>query len=140
MKIVVSNPENGKSYQKDVEANQAKTLYGKRIMETVKGDTLGLTGYELVITGGSDKQGFPMRGGFHGTARKKLLLGTGPGFKASEKGERMRKSVRGNTISDEIEQVNMKVAKKGADDLEKLMPKGEKKEEKPKAAPAKKKK
>ncbi|MCD6522916.1 MAG: 30S ribosomal protein S6e [Candidatus Diapherotrites archaeon] len=134
MKIVVSNPEDGKSYQKELEKAQEKTLYGKRIGDKISGDTIGLTGYELVITGGSDKQGFPMRADLHGTARKKVLLSKGPGFHPKRKGERRRKSVRGNTISEEIAQVNMKVSKKGKEPLEKLFGKGEeeKKEEKEK--------
>ncbi len=140
MKIVISNPENGKSYQKELEATQAKTLYGKKLKETVKGDTIGMTGYELVITGGSDKQGFPMRADMHGTNRKKLLLTGGTGYKPKERGIRKRKSVRGNTVSEEIAQINFKVVKTGKDGLDKILgkvedkPKAEeKKEEKPKA-------
>jgi len=136
MKIVVSNPEDGKSYQKELENTQAKVLFGKKVKETVKGDAIGLTGYELIITGGSDKQGFPMRADLHGTARKKLLLTGGTGYKPKEKGIRKRKSVRGNTVSEDIAQLNLKVSKKGKDNLDKAFgkaeaPAEEKKEEKP---------
>jgi small subunit ribosomal protein S6e len=139
MKIVVSNPEDGKSYQKELENTQAKVLFGKKVKETMKGDAIGLTGYELIITGGSDKQGFPMRADLHGTARKKLLLAGGIGYKTKEKGIRKRKSVRGNTISEEIAQLNLKVTKKGKDDLDKAFgkteePKEDKKTEEKKKA------
>jgi small subunit ribosomal protein S6e len=140
MKIVISNPENGKSYQKELEATQAKTLFGKKLKETVNGDAIGMMGYELIITGGSDKQGFPMRADLHGTSRKKLLLTGGTGYKPKEKGIRRRKSVRGNTVSEEIAQVNLKVVKAGKDALDKILGKAEDKpkeeakaEEKPKA-------
>ncbi|MCK4328171.1 MAG: 30S ribosomal protein S6e [Candidatus Diapherotrites archaeon] len=146
MKIVVSNPTDGKSYQKELESNQDKMLYGKKIGDAIKGDTLGMGGYELELTGGSDKQGFPMRVDFHGTSRKRLLLSTGPGYKAKRKGERRRKNIRGNTVAEDIAQVNLKVVAKGKDPLEKLLGKKEeaapgkkeekakeKKEEKPKA-------
>jgi len=129
MKIVVSNKD-GKSYQKEIEENQEKALYGKKIGDEVKGDGLGLAGYGLVVTGGSDKQGFPMRGDFHGLSRQKLLVSSGPGYKPQRKGERMRKSMRGNTIADDIAQLNFKVMAPGKETLDKLMPKTEKKEEK----------
>lgn len=134
MKIVVSNPEDGKSYQKELEENQAKTLYGKKIGDEVKGDPLGLIGYEFVLTGGSDKQGFPMRTDFHGTQRKRLLLSSGTGYRPKKKGERRRKSIRGNTVADDIAQVNLKVTKPGKEALTKIFrkeetePKTEKKE------------
>lgn len=132
MKIVVSNPTDGKSYQKELESNQGKTLYGKKIGDAVKGDSLGMGGYELELTGGSDKQGFPMRVDFHGTSRKRLLLSSGPGYKAKKKGERRRKSIRGNTVAEDISQVNLKVTKAGKDPMDKLF--GKKEE----AAPGKK--
>jgi len=134
MKIVVSNPETGKSYQKELEASQEKTVHGKRIGDPIKGDTLGLVGYELELTGGSDQQGFPMRVDLHGTSRKRLLLSGGPGYKAKRKGERKRKSIRGNTFANDIAQVNLKVVKTGKDKLEKLFGKAE---EKPKEEKAK---
>jgi len=134
MKIVVSNPADGKSYQKELETNQDKVLYGKKIGEAVKGDSIGVSGYEFELTGGSDKQGFPMRVDFHGTSRKRLLLSSGPGYKATRKGERRRKSIRGNTVAEDIAQVNLKITKAGKDPLEKLFGKddkaGEKTEEK----------
>ncbi len=128
MKLVVADPETGKTYQKELDKNQEKVLYGLKIGDKVKGDQLGLAGYELVITGGSDRDGFPMRADLHGTGRKRVLLSSGPGFYPKRKGERRRKTIRGNTIAEDIAQVNTKVTKKGEKSLEEVMGKEEKKE------------
>jgi len=128
-KIVVADPKTRRTYQKEVSQKESGLL-GRKIGDKVKGDFLGLPGYELQITGGSDKQGFPMRPEIPGTARKRVLLTGGPGFHPRRRGERRRKSVRGNTISNEIVQVNMKVIKYGKDTLAKLFGKEEKPKEK----------
>ena len=60
----------------------------------------------LRITGGSDKSGISMRKDVHGAARKAVLLTKGVGLQKAEAGQRIRKLVRGNTISEEIYQVN----------------------------------
>jgi small subunit ribosomal protein S6e len=127
-KLVVSDPKNKRSYQKEVE-EKSSGLIGRKIGEKVKGDFLGLQGYELEITGGSDKQGFPMRPDVPGTARKRILLTGPPGFHPKRKGERRRKSVRGNTISLDIVQVNVKVVSYGKKSLEEIFGKKEKPKE-----------
>jgi small subunit ribosomal protein S6e len=128
-KIVVSDPKTRHSYQKEVPYKESGLL-GRKIRDKVKGDFFGLPGYELQITGGSDKQGFPMRQNVQGIGRKKVLLTDGPGFHPLRKGERRRKLVRGNTLSEEIVQVNMKVVVHGKDSLAKLFGKEEVKEAK----------
>ncbi len=128
MKLIVSDPETGKSYQKELDKNQVKVLYNLKIGDRVKGDQIGLVGYELVITGGSDNNGFPMRSDLHGTSRKRILLSKGPGFHPKRKGERKRKTVRGNTVAEDIAQLNVKVVKTGNEKLDKLL--GKEKEEK----------
>lgn len=138
-KIVVSEPKQRKAYQKEVE-QKASGLLGRKIGEVVSGDLLGLSGYKLEITGGSDKEGFPMRKDVEGPVRKKVLLSSPPGFHPKRKGHRKRKSIRGNTISAEIIQVNMKVAEYGKKSIEELLgvkkerakPEEAKAEEKPK--------
>jgi len=45
----------------------------------------------------------------HGGARVRVLLSKGPGFHPRERGERRRKTVRGNVITDDIVQVNTKI-------------------------------
>jgi small subunit ribosomal protein S6e len=127
-KLVVSDPKTKKSYQKEISQKESGML-GRKIRDVVKGDSSGFPGYEFEITGGSDKQGFPMRQDIQGPARKRVLLVGGTGFHPKRKGERKRTSVRGNTVSSEIAQVNTKIVKHGPKHIEELM--GVKKEEKP---------
>jgi len=128
-KIVVSDPKTKHTFQKEV-GEKESGLIGRRIGEKIKGDFLGLHGYEFQLTGGSDKQGFPMRQDIPGAIRKKMLLTGGPGFHPTEKGERRRKLIRGNTFSEDIVQVNMKAVVYGKDSLAKLFGKEEKAEHK----------
>lgn len=131
-KIVVSDPKTKRTYQKEVGYKESGLL-GRKIGDKIKGEFLGLHGYELQLTGGSDKQGFPMRQDMPGAARKKVLLTGRPGFHPTTEGERRRRLVRGNTLSEEIVQVNMKVVTHGKDSLPKLFGKEEVKEEKKEA-------
>ena len=85
----------------------------KRIGDEINGSIIGLDGYKLKITGGSDKCGFPMRHDIHGSMKMRVLLSKKPGYKPTDKGIRRRKSVRGNTISSDIVQVNTKVVEAG---------------------------
>ena len=68
--------------------------------------------HQVLITGGSDKDGFPIRSDVHGGVRRRIILSGGVGFNPQDKGERRRKTIRGNTITDEIVQINMKIVKK----------------------------
>lgn len=126
MNVVVSN-QNGRAYSAKTEN---PVFVGKKIGETVSLDELGLKGYEGVITGGSDLQGFPMRVSLMGTIRKKILTTKGVGFKGDRKGQRRRVSVRGNTISSQISQINIKITKKGSVNLNKFFGKEEDKQDK----------
>ena len=63
---------------------------------------------KLKLTGGSDKSGVPMRNDVHGAARKYVLLSKGVGLQDAETGQRVRKLMRGNTVSEEIYQINCK--------------------------------
>jgi small subunit ribosomal protein S6e len=127
-RVVVNDTKNGKSYQVQVSGHHANSLIGKKIGDEVDGIFISLPGYKLNITGGTDKDGFTMKKDLPGTVRRKLLLSEGKGFKPLEKGMRKKKSVRGNTINQDIVQINMKVAKAGSkpiDNLIKLEDKGE---------------
>ncbi|MBI4018626.1 MAG: 30S ribosomal protein S6e [Candidatus Aenigmarchaeota archaeon] len=115
-KFVIS--QGGKSYQTEKDA----PLAGKKIGDTFEGSLIGLPGYKLAITGGSDKSGFPMRKDIEGQARKKLLIAAGAGFKGTKRekkkkfrpeGMRKRRSLRGNTVSAEVAQINCKVVEAG---------------------------
>jgi len=134
-KVVVSDPKTKKAYQKEVE-KAASGLSGKKIGDKFSGKILGLDGYELEITGGSDRDGFPMRKDVSGTTRKRVLLAFGPGFHPKKKGERKRKSIRGNTIADDIAQINVKVVKAGSKSIAASFGVEEKKEEPKKEAKA----
>lgn len=131
-KIVISEPKSRKSFQIEVDQSKATGLVGKKIGNEFSGDSIGFVGYMLQITGGTDKDGFPMHPGLGGSGRKKLLLTEPPGFHPGLKGQRRRKTVRGNTISDAIVQINAKVIKMGEKPLEQLMPKKEAPKEAPK--------
>ena len=141
-KIVVSEPETKKSFQLEVDQAKAIGLVGKKIGDEVSGDAIGLAGYSLKITGGTDKDGFPMHPSVKGPGRKRLLLTSPPGFHPKIKGQRKRKTVRGGTVSEDITQINVKVIKKGEKPLEELAPKKEKKpeEKKPEERPKEEKK
>ncbi|MDC0193603.1 30S ribosomal protein S6e [Candidatus Nitrosopelagicus sp.] len=105
-KLTVSD-KNGKSISKEVKEADANPLLGLEIPAETDGSIVGLSG-KITITGGSDKSGVPMRSDVHGQARKYVLLSKGVGLQDTEKGLRKRKLVRGNTISDEIYQLNCK--------------------------------
>ncbi len=125
-KIVISDPESGKAHQLEVDENKAKFLIGMKIGQEFDATPLGLAGYKLKITGGTDKDGFPMRKDINGPGVKYVLLTSGPGYRPKERGMRRRKRVRGNTISQDIVQINTVVVKRGKRNLEELIPKKEK--------------
>jgi small subunit ribosomal protein S6e len=120
-KTVISDPKSGRTYQWEVTGHRANSLVGKRIGDEVDGIFVGLPGYKLVVTGGSDKQGFPMRREVPGPRRRKILITEGVGFHPKDKGVRSRKSIRGNTISPEIVQVNMSITFHGSKSIEDLL-------------------
>jgi len=127
-KIIVSDPETGKSRAVEVEGARAVPLVGRRLGEVIDGAAVGMSGYKLRITGGSDKDGFPMRPNIHGGVRVSVLLSEGVGFHSSKAGQRQRKTLRGNVITEEIVQINMRVSEKPKKKEKKK--KGKKREEK----------
>ena len=159
-KFAVGNPGTKKTYKVEKKDSDAQAFFGMKVGQEFNGELLGFNGYKLKITGGSDYSGFPMKAEIEGSAKKKILLRTGNvGFrkrryhnvssaegakkklKQTYPGERRRKSVRGNTISEDTVQINCKVISAGKETPEKLLgleiqtekaPKDEKpKEEKP---------
>ncbi len=120
MKLIISDPVKGRAYNLELDPKKEKLLIGSELGKTIDGSQLGLSGYKLLITGGSDKDGFPMRGDIAGRARLKAMLGGPPGFRPKEEGLRRRKRVRGNVIVPEIVQVNAKVVEAGTAPLESL--------------------
>lgn len=108
-KLIISDPRTGKSEVKEIDGTRAVPFIGRRLGEQVDGSIAGETGRKLRITGGTDRDGFPMRADVLGGARTKVLLSKGVGFKARREGERRRKTVRGNVITEETVQINLKV-------------------------------
>ncbi len=71
-KLVIS--EGSMSHQVEVESADSKKLIGLIIGEEFDASLVGLAGYKLKITGGSDKNGFPMKKDVDGQRRIKSLL------------------------------------------------------------------
>jgi small subunit ribosomal protein S6e len=126
-KAVINDVKTGKSYQVPVTGHHANSLIGKKIGDVVDGIFVGLPGYKLSITGGSDKDGFPMRKDLPGVKRRRILITKGVGFQANEQGLRLRKSIRGNAISPEVSQLNLKITQFGSKPVDELIKVEEKK-------------
>ena len=93
-----------------------RALVGKRIGDTIDGALIGYPGYEFEVRGGSDVAGFPMRKAVAGGVKKRILVkhpGVGIRNARIRKGDQIRILVRGNTITDQIVQVNVVVTKEG---------------------------
>lgn len=112
---------NGESFQVELDDQQVNAVTGKHIGDAVEGSLFGLDGYTLQLTGGSDQEGFPMRDTIQGTGRRKILVSRETGGSDLRDGERKRKTVRGNTVSDQIEQLNLKVVEEGSETVEDLL-------------------
>jgi len=115
-KLTIADPKTGKCYQRAVADPKSAELMGKKIGDTIKGESVDMPGFEFIITGGSDYCGFPMRKGING-ARKTVLIEKSVGFKGGRAGERRRKTVCGEKIHDKISQINLKVTKEGKEKL-----------------------
>lgn len=121
MKLNFSNPSTGQ--QKVVDIDDEKKLmafYDKRVSQEVEGSCLGeeYNGYVFRISGGNDKQGFPMKQGVLVSHRVRLLLGDGQScFRLRKNGSRKRKSVRGCIVGPDLAVLNLVVLKKGDADI-----------------------
>merc|ERR1719313_2385487 len=121
MKLNISCPETGQ--QKCIVVEEDKKLlpfFDKRMAAEVAGDSLGdeFKGYIFRITGGNDKQGFPMKQGVLSNQRVRILFKKGMStFRERRKGCRKRKSVRGCIVGPDIGVMSLVIAKKGAEDI-----------------------
>jgi small subunit ribosomal protein S6e len=112
--------------QKTLEVDDEKKLrvfYEKRMAQEVEADALGdeWKGYILRITGGNDKQGFPMKQGVLTNGRVRLLLSKGHScYRPRRAGERKRKSVRGCIVDANLSALSLIVVKKGEQEIEGL--------------------
>ena len=126
-KLTIADPKTGKCVQRELKAPDSSALEGKKIGDKIDGSSMGLEGYELELTGGSDKGGFPMRGDVLGAGRKRILAISGIGVKKKAKGVKQRKTVCGNTVGENTVQINLKILKQGKENL--FAAKGAEKEE-----------
>jgi len=121
MKLNISYPANGS--QKLIEVDDERRLRAfmeKRMGTEVPGDTLGdeYKGYLFKITGGNDKQGFPMKQGVLLPNRVKLLLSDGHScYRPRRTGERRRKSVRGAITGLDLAVLALSIVKQGDNEL-----------------------
>jgi len=139
-KITISDTK-GKSITRELKDNDANPLLGLLIGQETDASLVGLEG-KIKITGGSDKSGVPMRSDLLSSARKRILIPKGVGLQETKKGMRKRKLLRGNTISEEIYQINSRYdgeikveepKKEEKAEAPKEKPKAEAPKEKPKA-------
>ncbi|HEY9205233.1 MAG TPA: 30S ribosomal protein S6e [Candidatus Methanoperedens sp.] len=137
-RVVVSDGKTAQAYQVAVSGAAANKFIGKNIGETISAETLGLAGYTIKLTGGTDKDGFPMRGDLPGPARRKILIAGGVGYHPKADGVRKRKSMRGREISSDIAQINAVIVEYGQKPLSEIFPKKEAAEKPEEAKEAKK--
>lgn len=139
-----TNPDNGgKSYSLKITGNNHAQILGKRIGDVVDGIFVGegeqtLSGYKLEITGGSDKTGTPLRKDLEGGSRQSILVTQSTGYKGQvivhkkkggdkkrfrykPDGLRRRRTFRGNTITQDTRQINLKVVETGKKSLSAIL-------------------
>uniref|UniRef100_A0A914CXH8 40S ribosomal protein S6 n=1 Tax=Acrobeloides nanus TaxID=290746 RepID=A0A914CXH8_9BILA len=121
MKLNVAYPATGcqKVFEID-EERKLRIFYEKRMAQEVDADALGdeWKGYILRITGGNDKQGFPMKQGVLTNGRVRLLLSKGHScYRPRRTGERKRKSVRGCIVDANISALACIIVRKGDNEI-----------------------
>jgi small subunit ribosomal protein S6e len=128
LKVVVSDPKTGRAYNVDASTGAAGSIVGKKIGDELDAGPLGLAGYKILITGGTDQTGIPARKSLPGAGRRRLLLAEGVGFHPVMEGERKRKMIRAHEITLEFVQVNARVTAYGDKPLDEIFPKVERAE------------
>ena len=86
----------------------------------VPGDSLGeeFKGYVFRISGGNDKQGFPMKQGVLLPHRVRLLMSKGHStYRPRRTGERKRKSVRGCIVGSDLSVMSLVIVKQGEQEI-----------------------
>ncbi|KAF9460189.1 ribosomal protein S6e-domain-containing protein [Collybia nuda] len=121
MKFNIANPATGAQKLLDLDDEKRfRIFYDKKISQEVPGDSLGdeWKGYIFRITGGNDKQGFPMKQGVLLPYRVKLLLADGHScYRPRRSGERKRKSVRGCIVGPDISVLSLVIVKQGEGEI-----------------------
>ncbi len=113
---VIIGSKDGKAWRCEIDP---EVVSGKQVGDTLEGVAIhaGLAGYSLLVTGGSDSSGFPLKSDVEGIGLKRVLLSKGWGMQDSHQGIRRRKTVRGKQLSATLAQLNMQVTKTGATPL-----------------------
>ncbi|MDD1715626.1 MAG: 30S ribosomal protein S6e [Methanolinea sp.] len=122
-KVVLSDQKNGRAYNVDVSGGAANAIIGRRIGEELDAGILGLPGYRMQITGGSDRNGTPAKRNLPLAGRRRILLSGGAGFSPVMEGQRKRKAIRGNEITADFVQINARVTNYGEKSLDEYFPK-----------------
>jgi small subunit ribosomal protein S6e len=127
MKLLIAAPTTGAVKTLEIEDDilRKANLSDYRMGNEIDGQIFGeaFTGYRFRISGGQDKEGFPMKQGVMTAARVRLLLVPGTlGFQKwrARTGERKRRSVRGCILGNDLAAINLVVVKKGPKDIEGL--------------------
>jgi small subunit ribosomal protein S6e len=117
MKINIANPRLGQQKTLEIEdEHKLLSYYEKRMGSEVEGDVLGdeYKGYIFRISGGNDRQGFPMMQGVLRNQRVRLLFAKGmPCYRERRNGMRKRKSVRGCIVGHDLAILNLVLVKEG---------------------------
>jgi small subunit ribosomal protein S6e len=121
MKLNISYPSNGTQKLIDIDDERKLRVFMERRMgQEVAADSVGdeFKGYIFKITGGNDKQGFPMKQGVMHPTRVSLLLGKGHScYRPRRTGERKRKSVRGCIVGMDLSVLALSIVKQGDNDI-----------------------
>jgi len=121
MKLNIANPATGQQKLFNIDDERRyRVFYEKRMSQEVPGDSVGdeFKGYIFRITGGNDKQGFPMKQGVLVPHRVRLLLKEGSGcYRPRRDGERKRKSVRGCIVGPDISVLALVIVKLGPEGI-----------------------
>ena len=120
--VVVGDPDSGEAHGVEVDGQDANRFLGRELGEEVDGTAVGLDGYTLEITGGSDAAGRPLRGDVGGPNLSEVLVAErSTGYRPDREGERRRVTVRGREISEEVVQINARVAARGDRSIDELL-------------------
>ncbi|KAH9036693.1 40S ribosomal protein S6 [Lactarius hengduanensis] len=121
MKLNIANPATGQQKTIDIDDERKyRVFYDKKLSQEVPGEAVDdeYKGYIFRISGGNDKQGFPMKQGVLVPHRVRLLLSDGHScYRERRNGERRRKSVRGCIVGSDIAVLSLVIVKKGDDEL-----------------------